>query len=594
MIDRISQDILSELTEKKEFITAETLAKMLNLNEKTIRRKIKELNEFFPSDIFEIQSKRGYGFKCHVYDFVLYNELLNKASLELSANFASVRRLLIFEQLVDNPKPITKDEFLDQFYISEPTFFQDIKYINQLGSGFNVKIVIKPRKGYVLSGEEYDVRMFSLKLNSISHLEYGRRKQNEADIYKYLEAILEVLIEYRFEVSNDIVESILFYIFVSIRNVSKGRIISREAINQLPTFDKLKYFDLATVLHKLFDFDSPETEKEFLAYFLEGLTIRKKDDRQIDVGGVSEIIKSFLFNKIRIKVNIETLNKIDEYLLALDKRISLNLQKNSISLKDISAEYYASYILAGWSFKWAEINSNIRFTTAEKDYFTLFLNAILIDGMPKKIIGVLPQDEYLAICFKKELENLINHRIHRTMFEDGKIYLNESEKFAHNFDLIINPSTRTPNGGFINEVLIDNYVRSRDKARIRILLNFIDFQQLVKNISDSIVVFCNTVELPTSDLSEKMGDVEFYYDRQLMEYPLKCYIVRDEKKKSESSIHYFISSQLKATEIMDILFYSTALIKFLDNKVTTLNENFLSDGISFLLNQKNIMYAKSR
>jgi len=89
MLDSKTVKILLSVLSKTEYLTAQELASEVGVSEKTIRERIKALNDILRTAGANVKSKQGHGFILDVHNSRLYEEFIVANSDSLSPEIPS-------------------------------------------------------------------------------------------------------------------------------------------------------------------------------------------------------------------------------------------------------------------------------------------------------------------------------------------------------------------------------------------------------------------------------------------------------------------------------------------------------------------------
>ena len=385
MKSKYVKEILSILS-ANSYITAERLAKELNVSEKTIRIKIHELNNEFEKTGIKIVSKPRYGY------ILLCDDNKDIKAINFNSNMVNdfeYRVKYIFEYLINNDEYIKSDTLSEALDISKTTLTNTLKLIEDNIKYYNIKIERRPNYGIKLIGTEFDIR------NCI--IDYYLKQQIDDEIYKN-KLIENVIIN--FIKDNDIklseinLENFIQYISVSAERIKNNRVIN--SYNE-DVLKDIKYEELdlskklAAILEKEICIKFNDTEVIFVAIHIasKSLLISSDNPNFIIQNKLDNIVHEMLdlvFNNLKIDLrnNLNLRLLLNHHMIPFDIRIRYNVLQKNPMLCDIKSNYGLAYLIA------SEAN------TVLKSYY-------------KKEI---PDDEigYLALLFQIALEENNDHK----------------------------------------------------------------------------------------------------------------------------------------------------------------------------------------
>ena len=385
MKSKYVKEILSILS-ANSYITAERLAKELNVSEKTIRIKIHELNNELEKTGIKIVSKPRYGY------ILLCDDNKDIKAINFNSNMVNdfeYRVKYIFEYLINNDEYIKSDTLSEALDISKTTLTNTLKLIEDNIKYYNIKIERRPNYGIKLIGTEFDIR------NCI--IDYYLKQQIDDEIYKN-KLIENVIIN--FIKDNDIklseinLENFIQYISVSAERIKNNRVINsynEDVLKDIKDEELELAKKLAVILEKEIGIKFNDTEVIFIAIHIasKSLLISSDNPNFIIQNKLDNIVHEMLdlvFNNLKIDLrnNLNLRLLLNHHMIPFDIRIRYNVLQKNPMLCDIKSNYGLAYLIA------SEAN------TVLKSYY-------------KKEI---PDDEigYLALLFQIALEENNDHK----------------------------------------------------------------------------------------------------------------------------------------------------------------------------------------
>lgn len=158
------KEIVKELLATSKFITVDTIAKKLNVSDKTIRNHIININNVLQKmDLGEIIKKPRFGvyLKFDSNNIKKLDELLinNKQSLISEDVSIKNRKVFIIKKLLfANQKYITMQEIADGLYTSRSSVINLLKEIEEWFKQFGITIARRQHSGIEICYSEMDWR----------------------------------------------------------------------------------------------------------------------------------------------------------------------------------------------------------------------------------------------------------------------------------------------------------------------------------------------------------------------------------------------------------------------------------------------------
>lgn len=349
--------ILKDLLYEEKSITAKTLAKRYNVSLRTVRYDLDNVEYWLNEKGITLIKVPRVGIM--VKDKV--EALKAIKGMKFNANevlFSSKdRENIILLKLILTDKPLISEKLAEELYVSRSTIITSIKKINQELKEYFIYICGKTNHGFLLSGEERDIRRYVMgtfipfmvntykeKLYSLCEELLSIEEINMAD-----NAVL-LLRKYANMRLNDIASQILKFKIISlIRRIRCGNILSVDQ-EEITRYKSTKvYAEAKTVYMYLvenYDLLYEEGEIAYLSYIIltESTDINPVSETDFDeeklLNVVAEIV-NVAFNQLNIRESeIETLSKeLFSHLKITLNRFELNIISENPILEQIKAKY---------------------------------------------------------------------------------------------------------------------------------------------------------------------------------------------------------------------------------------------------------------
>lgn len=176
------KEIIILLTKSCNPITISYIAEKLNLSSRTVMRDMSKVEEWLDENDFEFIKKPGIGLLIDEdignKEFIL--ELLEEEKIKIEYK-KEERVAFVLSELLYSKEPIKLSYFTRKLKVSEGTLNNDLSFIYEWLSQFNLDLVKKPGYGIYIHGLEKDLREASINLIYNLH--------NQDDIIKLIKAI---------------------------------------------------------------------------------------------------------------------------------------------------------------------------------------------------------------------------------------------------------------------------------------------------------------------------------------------------------------------------------------------------------------------
>ncbi|WP_312429596.1 BglG family transcription antiterminator [Lacrimispora sp.] len=176
--------IIKLLLESKDYIPSRILASKMNLSIKTISRIIKQYDE---NDLklygFSINSKPQYGYNLNVFndkEFAKFQELYLTNIPMIINQYKYEKHIEIISYMIEHDHENIKiPKLAEDLFISESSFANYRKKINDLLVEFNMNILYRQDKGVYINGTESQKRSFLSSIVMAENLQTSEIKDNE-------------------------------------------------------------------------------------------------------------------------------------------------------------------------------------------------------------------------------------------------------------------------------------------------------------------------------------------------------------------------------------------------------------------------------
>lgn len=343
------KEILSSLS-ADSYITAEALSKQLNVSEKTIRTKVKEINYELQKFNIKIESKPRYGYKliCDNYDSFKSIDLISNIN-----NDMDYRIRIIFKYLIElDSGYIKSDDICDSLDISKTTLTNILKIMEYNLKYHNLKLERRPNYGIKLIGNEFDIRNFII-CNYLNDFLYENNMND-----KLIGIIINFLNKHEIKFSEINLENFIQYINVSINRIKNNKFIcdyEKDIIKDIAEEIKLSE-ELIKQIQNEIDIEFNDTEIIFIAIHIasKNLFSINKNYNSVIQDKFSDIIDKMLDMvyknlKIDLRNNFNLILLLNQHMIPLDIRIRYNIFQKNPMLNDIKNNYSLSFLLASES-----------------------------------------------------------------------------------------------------------------------------------------------------------------------------------------------------------------------------------------------------
>lgn len=354
MLRRELQELL-ELLDTQTYQTAIHLAGKLGVSEKTVRLRLKDLNEILKEHGAEINARPRHGYRVCITDDALFQRLTEEKGENRIPDNSQERSEYLLAYLVWHPGYVKAEELCDFLYISKTTLTKALKSVETVLNRYGLEIDRKPNYGMCLRGRELDVRRlvcdYFVKRN---YLEDVGRDHMEKNIRKLAGYIRNLLERYEIHLSEMAFENFLEYVYVSGRRIQYGHYLELKAENLPETGMREQAFvrELIEQLSKEGQVTYSKEEESYLLLYLAGkrmvgnvvenesnFVIREQMDRL--VLQMLDIVQQEYH--IDFHGNFDVRMTLNQHLVPLDIRLRFDIPLKNPMLEDIKEKYSLAY-----------------------------------------------------------------------------------------------------------------------------------------------------------------------------------------------------------------------------------------------------------
>lgn len=336
--------ILSYLISNNTYTQSSSLAKYLNVSERTIKRYIKSINADLKNHGAQIDSTKGLGYKLLIFSNEDFNNYLNMNS-SISEKKSSITVDLLINILKDYP--IKLDSLSAKLYTSRSTLQNELSSIRELLSEFNINLKYKPYTGLYLEGKEEDIRKCYIRYlfkednpNEIQLLTDLGNINNELikTLKKYIE---RKIIEKKIDKNDYEIIYLTKYISVSCYRASIGYTLDK-SLSENKRYERLLDSEFNSLLEDVFKIRLCDDEINYINVLIKSDN-KNSTDEVINETKIKKLIleslkqidnryKSFLHDDLLLISNLTNhiLNSYHRYNLDIDvENIILDQVKRS-------------------------------------------------------------------------------------------------------------------------------------------------------------------------------------------------------------------------------------------------------------------------
>ncbi|HHT7228007.1 TPA: BglG family transcription antiterminator [Bacillus cereus] len=406
-MNKRQQEILQVLLSgSNEYLLVQELADRVGCSEKTIRNDFKVIEEYLEkySDALLIR-KPGLGVCLEVKDYdnsSLFNRLY---AVRQDVSYASdeERVLQIAYSLLMNVKPVTVQEFAEQYFVNRAAVKKDLDRIEKWLEELGLELILKQRVGLTVEGDERNKRKALAKLSDLIHnQELMNQFIKKQFLYHEIEFVMTELkaLQKRYATffTDDTLENLLLHTLIMVRRMKLKQPISISTDDLNIVRETKEYgwtLDFLTRLEFIFTVHFTEEEIAYLAIHILGGKIRYQDEwerNKLNVSSpmLSQVVSHLIdrmsrLNEIDFEKDTFLLEGLQMHLYTTLNRLQYNLSVSNPMLHEIKRMY--PYMFDMLIHELDDINKSLSLQIPEEEaaYLTLHFQAAMERLNDKKV-----------------------------------------------------------------------------------------------------------------------------------------------------------------------------------------------------------------
>ncbi len=439
-------DLLDHLS-GGEYKTAEEIASQLNIGIKTVRVRIKELNEILAGHGAEIKSKPRYGYHLVIdseKEFQTFTRKFRQKEDIIPATPEEREQYLLLYLL--NTKEYSKMDHLSEFlYISKTSLAVNVRGIEKILNKYGLVILRRPNYGIRIEGKEYKKRIcladYFLKYNTKIVRDWNRQ---ESEIQYLGNLLLQAIRKYGLDFSEVAFQNILIQLYISISRM-KHEFYMDDLRDEMgdDTYDieMEAAKEIFLNMRNKYKIHLPESEISYLALHLAG--------KRTIIGGMEErenflvteeiqdmvermLNQVYLGTRTDFRKDLETRIALNQHMIPFHIRMKFDLPLKNPMLQEIKKKYMYAYTIAAQACIPLKEYYGKEIEEDEIGYFALIF-ALGLEHKDKRVVkkNILlvcstgrGSSRLLAYKYQKEFGDYINKIEICDMFQFDRIDFN--------------------------------------------------------------------------------------------------------------------------------------------------------------------------
>ncbi len=457
MLNRENMLILDILS-TEDYMTAAVLAEKAGCSSKTVRNRIKEINETLvqlPGFPAVVVSKPRFGFQLILGEgetkHSLYKVLNQEVRREIPATPGERTDYLLFF-LLEQEEYVTISQLADQLYVTDSVVKTALRNTENILLKYGISLSRRAGYGIKAIGEEINIR--DCLVDFFAESNYARKCHKNLprkELDELGQKVWELLGKYQIRIPEIVFYNFVKYIYISIQRIKKGRGIRfcKDQQVQIDVSDIEVSVRLAELLHQRYGIELSEEEQDYFSILLagkrvignngEGNLVIPEELNALTEQMVESTLEEFNLN---LKGNFDLLMILNQHMIPLDIRLRYNIPVTNPLLEDIQKNYPFAYTIAKRAAVILQEYYGTQVSADEIGYLAM-IYALALEKQPEN----RKQSNILIVCsLGKASSNLLTYK-YRQEFADyiGNIQVcNQMELKQVNFEEIDYVFTTVP------------------------------------------------------------------------------------------------------------------------------------------------------
>ncbi len=505
-----------------EYVTAEILAKKTEISDRSVRKRIHEINAELKKQQICIQAKARYGFFVGEQDRERLKAFLGESrNTEILPVTGEERIQFLAVYLLNHPEYIRMDDLSEMLYVSKGTLSGAVRQVEGMYRDYRIRIERRPNYGIRAVGDEFDIRKFLCDVYVRQEFlwEIGREHQQQT-IQKISRLVLDHVKKYNIRLSERAYRDFVDYIFVSMHRIRSSYQV-RIQTDKIDYIEKKDYYfteALAEELKNVYLLEWSESEKLALALQLIGKNIRgdeKKTENFVIQSRIDKMVSHMLDAiykeySIDFRDNLELRMSLNQHMVPMDIRLRYGISMENPTLEDVKKNYRFAFNMASYAALMLEELYHTKVSEAETGYL-----AVIFELALEKEKTEIDKKNLLIVCGSgRGSARLLEHKLKNEFaLYIEHIYacnLYELETFdfskVHYAVATVPIQTKIP----VPILHINEFVNREDLYNIQNMLER-GADEVVRQYFQEALFFTdlqgNTKEEVLSELTGKMGEV---------------------------------------------------------------------------------------
>jgi len=388
-MDSLSVSIIELLRQKNDF-TSEQLGKILSVSERTIRNRIKDINEMLINHGGVVVSQRGQGYHLDIINNDLFGKWLDSIhdEAEIIPNSPEERANYIINYLLDQKEYVLIDDLCDLLYVARNTMTADLKKVEQILYKYNLSIERRPNYGIRIAGKEADKRQCIIDYLMRNQAYLKTKLKNVSSMMVFGDALSREFHMNEFVTSVDNYRDIKNMVYVTYKRAKNGFPIDfdeaykRNVKERIPEAIVSLTDRFISLIGSDYSALNNEDEKLYIAMQIAGRGNIINGQKQTTNIDIDELINNMLLEvkkglKVDFTGDFDLLMALKNHMEALDIRMKYYISIDNPIISEVKKKYSLAYALAAYACNYLSEHYGKRISEDEVGYIAILFELAL-------------------------------------------------------------------------------------------------------------------------------------------------------------------------------------------------------------------------
>lgn len=379
------------------YVTAGEIAEKFHVSPKTVRLRIKELNEIGKNHGFVIISKPRFGYRLeNINEKAAENFYKSQRQKEDKIpESAEERTDFLLAYLISHKTYIKIDQLCEFLYVSRATLQISIKQTEQIVNQYGIVIERRPNFGLRMKGAEFDFRRcigdYFVRRNLFSDLDENRKGK---ELKSLGDMALSLMKEYDIHMAETSFDIFIHHVYIALKRIRSGfftELLDQENIS-LSQEEWSFIWRFTETLAQVWNVKIEENEKNYIALYLAGkrtIELEQAQDQNFvvgeEIGQLADLILNVLLDEFNVDLrgDFHIRMMLSSHLVPLAIRIQYGISNVSQILEEVKKNYAFPYTMAVRTGEILEEKFKKEISPDEVSYFAV-IYALALEEMKGK------------------------------------------------------------------------------------------------------------------------------------------------------------------------------------------------------------------